>query len=133
MTVLIYLLALIVPCAIFVGVLFFIVKKGNAKFDTMFATVSEMDRERIKNTDYQKYAGNPEWFVAAANLAEITKVMDDKVKVGVIFYNNVRLQFLADHTVVDKAVFEERGMKVGDPIQVILKEKEGFLVVEGIL
>lgn len=84
----------------------------------MFATVSEMDRERIKNTNYQKHPGNPEWLVAAAHLAEITKVMDDKVKVCVIFYNNVRMQFLASHAVVDKAVFEERGMKVGDPIQV---------------
>lgn len=130
---LIYLLALVVPCGILAGVLVFIVKKGNAKFDVMFATLSEMDKERIKNTDYKTYEENPEWFVAEAQLTEVTKVMNDKVKISVIFYNNVRQHFSADSPVVDKAVFEERGMKVGDPIKVILKDKEGFLVVHGVL
>lgn len=129
----IYLLIGAAVVGVFAGVLVLIVKKGNKKFDEAFAKIPQDDLDKIKNTDYHNYEADPKCFVALAVVTDVVKIMQDKVKLEIIFFNNVTRQYMLDEVFADKAVFEQRGIQNGSLVQVILKEKEALIRAQGVI
>ena len=113
---------------VLVGVVFHIMKKGNEKFERMFAKVGAMDREILQNTDYQSYDAEPNCFVVLCVVAEVGE-KKGKTELGLIYFKHEAQQFMGDSLLVENEVVQQKQIRVGSQISVVFKIKDEVVPV----
>lgn len=117
------LITLLVVC-VFIGVVVYLVKKQQALTTELVSNLTEEQKNALENTPDAPAPNLPKSVISEAMIAKISKVTDRKVSFKILIYNtyypnNLNAYQIGD-TSLDKKTFDERGMKVGDLIKVVL-------------
>lgn len=109
-------------------------KKDMGQKEQWLAELPVQQLEQLKMADYQNYAPNPKLLTAPAIVTQVTMKNSRKAKIDVIFYNNVRRDYFNHYAFLEPALCENRRLKKGDYVQVLLSVEEGgMFLVKGIL
>lgn len=117
------LITLLVVCA-FIGILYYLVRKQLALTKELIANLTNEQKNALEKTPDEPAPDLPKSVISEAMIAKISKVTDKKVSFKILIYNtyypNNLNAFQIGDTSLDKKTYDERELKVGDLIKVVL-------------
>lgn len=102
-------------------------KKEAADRERWLAEIPPQQLEELKMKDYQNYDADPKLLVADAIVTDVVPDKKNKKKVCLIFYSIVIEDYTSHYAKVEASVCEERQIKKGDFIKVLLAKAENGL------
>lgn len=122
----------VIVCAIFAVIVYFMAKKGNAKFDEIMETLTEDVKEKLVNSPIE---GSPKKKGAIVQTGYLHEIQGDgnKVNLYIIYFNryypNCMNEFSYAELKESRKVLEENGITQGSFVKMQLSEDGGKLFV----
>ena len=129
----IYLLAAVVICGIFGGVIYFLAKKDRQNDEERVKALTPQQKEILISTSYEQAVGLKNGVLVQGLIYEIPKTTSRKAELVVMFYNQYYPNFRGEiiHADVNVPIqeFQRYNLKVGDYVKLLLNEDKPAKVV----
>lgn len=129
----IYLLAAVIICGIFGGVIYLLAKKDRQNDEQRVQALTNEQKQRLISTPYQHAVGTKNGVLVQGLIYEIPKTTNSKAELVVMFYNEYYPNFQGQiiHADVNMAIneFQQYNLRVGSYVTLMLNEDKPAKIV----